>query len=340
MKIVQIILSRGFAGSERYAADLCNSLSARHEVVIVIQSDHRDDNGVSIRDWLAPTVKVIEIGKWFQGLRLASILRRVRPDVIHAHLKYASRLAPTVAMGTPTISTLHLEYKHKHFRKLDAVICITDGQRSTIPPEFAGSVFVIPNSYLPHRRLSEDERSKLREQFGIDSESLVFGSVSRLHRLKGVDVIIEAFNQAAIDKAMLLIVGDGEERSNLQRWQSDRIRFLGFRSDVGDLFASFDVFVSAARLESFGLVLLEAMDAGLPVIATRTQGALEVLAGTSARLVPIDNVSALAEALRHEAEAGRHRVDYDLTRFDHTVWVNRIEEVYRDLAASSGTIRR
>jgi glycosyltransferase involved in cell wall biosynthesis len=138
---------------------------------------------------------------------------------------------------------------------------------------------------------------------------------------------------------MLLIVGDGEERQNLQPWQSDRIRFLGFRSDVGDLFAIFDVFVSAARIESFGLVLLEAMDAELPIIATRTEGALEVLSGTSARLVPIDDVSALADALRHEAEAGRRRITYDLTRFDHSVWVNRIEEVYRDLAASAGTIR-
>jgi glycosyltransferase involved in cell wall biosynthesis len=189
----------------------------------------------------------------------------------------------------------------------------------------ADNTVVIPNGIdLAAFRPLEGDRVDVRREFGIDGEALLVLSVGRLSKEKGHDVLIEAFAQVAdrLPRARLMMVGDGPERKALEeksrcpsleslsgRWgrgglgqpgtaNSARVLFPGHRDDVARLLAAADLFVLPSRYEGFGLAVLEALAAGVPVIASRVGGVPEIIRdGIDGRLVPGGDAGALAEAI-------------------------------------------
>lgn len=174
-------------------------------------------------------------------------------------------------------------------------------------------------------------------------------AVGRLEPQKAFDVLIEAVGLAR-DQGVdirLRIAGEGSQRQPLERLVEERglaghVTLLGHRTDVEDLMASADAFVHTARWEGFGLVLLEAMRAGLPIVATRVGAIPEVVGdGVTGLLVEPDDPAAFASALGRLAEdpaltarlghAGHHRL---ATSFTPERMAARTAEVYgRALAA-------
>src|SRR5512135_3197162 len=93
LRVMQVILSRGFAGSERAAVEACAALAPRHDVALVVRSDHRNAAGVSLLDELQPGVQVFEVPPYVgTRRRLEDLVRDWRPDVIHTHLRRGTRL--------------------------------------------------------------------------------------------------------------------------------------------------------------------------------------------------------------------------------------------------------
>jgi glycosyltransferase involved in cell wall biosynthesis len=120
--------------------------------------------------------------------------------------------------------------------------------------------------------------------------------VCRLEPQKGVDVAIRAL--ADIPDAHLVVLGEGPQRTELQQLASDRVHLLGRVPDVAAWLRRADVLVHPARWEGFGLALLEAMLASVPVVATRVSSIPEIVAdGETGLLVPPDDASALAAAV-------------------------------------------
>jgi glycosyltransferase involved in cell wall biosynthesis len=183
----------------------------------------------------------------------------------------------------------------------------------------------------PHRRLTSEEISSLRSRLGVGAGEFLVGSIGRLDRSKGFDALVAAFTRAALAGGRLVILGEGPERARLAAMADHRVLLPGFRQDARDWYQAFDLFVSPSRQEPFGLVILEAMDAGLPLVCTRTSGAEAILAGTPATSVPVDDVEAMAAALRaaHAARPGRTR--YDLSRFSVDARTAEIEALYASL---------
>jgi glycosyltransferase involved in cell wall biosynthesis len=340
VRILQAILSKGFRGAERHVAELVNAQAKAHDVLLMLRGDCGDGNGVSIRDWLDPGVRVVALRRPFWTLQAWAALRRFKPDVAHAHGGRASRLLPKVAGRVPVASTIHLDYRHKSYRDVAGLICTTDWQRSGVSPEYKGKVARIDLWYTPHRRLDAADVARLRAEFGAGEGTFVVGFVGHLIPVKGADRIIEAFRRAGLPDARLVIVGDGPERARLEQGAPPGVVFTGFRSDARDLYQGFDLFVSASREEPFGLVFLEALDAGLPVVATRTAGAEAILPGFPAELVPLEDVDALAAALRRAAAewaAGRRpRAALDLGRYDQAGRLAETEAFYRALTGRAG----
>lgn len=173
--------------------------------------------------------------------------------------------------------------------------------RHGIAPE---RVVVIHNAIDLQGRASATP-APLRAEYAI-TQPFVYLSVARLVRQKGHDVLLAAF--AKQKDAALVIVGDGELKAALLQQAhrlgiADRVHFLGIRKDIPELMRAADCFVLASRWEGFGIVLVEAMAAGLPIVATRVDGIVEVVEeGKSGLLVPPENVLALAEALRSMRE--------------------------------------
>ena len=135
-------------------------------------------------------------------------------------------------------------------------------------------------------------------------------AVGRLERQKGHDVLIDAVAQAIAGGADLRldICGEGTQRASLQAriercGVGDRVRLLGQRDDAQRLMLEADVLVHPARWEGFGLVLLEAMRAGLPIIATRVGAIPEVVAdASSGLLIESEDTAGLAAAMTRVAD--------------------------------------
>jgi glycosyltransferase involved in cell wall biosynthesis len=334
MRILHTILSSGFAGTERATAEMCNALCDAHEVLLVVRRRHRAASGASILDHLDPRVQVHEVGQWFPGLGLRRAIREFRPDVIHAHLRRSARLLAKLRPPCPTIATLHMWVNGPHYLQLDALIVIAQWQKRDLAG-YRGRVFDINESLVPHPRLDAARIAALRAEAGAAPGSLLIGGVGRLAQSKGFDTLIRAFRTAALPGATLAIVGDGRERESLQALaQGLPVRFLGFRTDAKDFYQAFDLFVSPSRSEPLGRVLFEALDAGVPVLATRTQGPAEILARYPGRLVPVDDVEAMAAALRELAAAPPPRLQHDLSAYHLDAVRRETEAAYRELVGS------
>jgi glycosyltransferase involved in cell wall biosynthesis len=335
IRVMQVILSSGFAGSERAVAETCNAMCARHDVAIVIRSDHRSLGGASIRDHLDPQVQVIEV-PGFQGTRrrLAEAIRSWRPDVIHTHLRRGTRYVAQIGAGPVRFCTLHLSLNGPHYLRSDGLFCISEWQVETVPSTYRGRLFLLPNSLVPQPRLDAERVRRLRAEFGAGDDDFVVGGVGRLVRSKGFDILIRAFEAAALPGAKLVIVGEGRQRRRLERMAGKSVTLTGFRNDAKDFYQAFDLFVSPSRIEPFGRVIVEALDAGAPVVATDAQGPRDIARRFPIELVPKNDVAALAEVLRRVAARPRRRVALDLSEFDVETISARMVQAYSEVRAA------
>lgn len=333
MRILHTLFSRGFAGTERATAEMCNACVGEHEVALALRSDHRGAGGASIRDHLDPRVQVFELNRWFPGFGLRRAVREFAPQIIHTHLRKSTRLVARLRPPCPTIATLHMWVNGPHFLQMDGLIVIAEWQKRDLS-NYRGQVFDINESLIPQPKIDSAQRTELRALAGAAEGDFLIGAVGRLAKSKGFDTLIRAFIEAAIPHAKLVIIGAGREREMLESLASGAaIRFLGFRDDAKAFYQAFDLFVSPSRSEPLGRVLFEALDAGTPVMATRTQGPTEILARYPGTLVPIDDVSAMATALRAlAADPPAHRL-HDLSPYHLGNVVRETIAAYQELIA-------
>jgi glycosyltransferase involved in cell wall biosynthesis/spore coat polysaccharide biosynthesis predicted glycosyltransferase SpsG len=330
LRVMQVILSRGFAGSERAAAEACAALSRGHEVALVVRSDHRNAAGVSVVDALEPGISVFLVPpRWGTEKRLAQLVAEWRPDVIHTHLRRSTRYVARMRRDAVHVSTLHLHLNGPHYLRTDGLFCISEWQLATVPSDYRGRAFLIPNSLVSHPRLSAQRVRELRAEFGVGDDDYLVGGVGRLVARKGFDVLIRAFAAAGLRDARLVIVGDGSERGRLERLADERVTFAGFRRDVKDFYQALDLFVCPSSYEPFGRVIAEALDASVPVVAAASAGPRDIARRCPIELVPPNDVDALAAALRRHAAAGRVRTEADLAEYSLERTAERLEDAYR-----------
>jgi glycosyltransferase involved in cell wall biosynthesis len=162
----------------------------------------------------------------------------------------------------------------------------------------AAPLRVLPTG-IPLARFARGDGAAFRASRGIDPERPLALFVGRVAHEKNIGFLLEALVQAhrLCPRALLLITGEGPAMSDLQRRAaqlgvSESVRFLGYldrTTELPDCYAAADVFVFASRTETQGLVLLEAMAAGLPVIALSVMGTADILAAAGGALVPPDD---------------------------------------------------
>jgi glycosyltransferase involved in cell wall biosynthesis len=156
---------------------------------------------------------------------------------------------------------------------------------------------------------SATESNPKRNELGISADSLVVGYVGWLIPIKGVTYLVDAMAEVVQlhPNSLLVLVGKGDEKGEeeiklRERVASlgltDRVRFLGWRPDVDEIMPCFDIFVLPSLNEGMGRVLVEAMAAGLPIVATRVGGIPDLVKhGENGLLVPPANAGALERAI-------------------------------------------
>jgi glycosyltransferase involved in cell wall biosynthesis len=333
VRILQVILSKGFRGAERHVAELAIAQAGRHDVLLLIRGD-AGEGGVSIRDALPGGLPVAELRRPFWWLRTLRIARRFRPDILHAHGGRASRLIARLPVAAPRLATMHLDYRPRWYRGLDALVAPTDWQRDQARSQgFAGVVQRINLWHEPTPPPAPDRIAALRAAWGAGPDTVVIGSVGALIPSKGMDLLVAAFRAAELPDARLVIAGQGPERERLDALADGdpRVHLLGFRRDVAELYHAFDLFVAPARFEPFGLALLEALDAGCPVLATATAGAREIL-GPDGLVAP--EPDALCGALRQRGRVRAPRVVADLSAWRREAALDGLDALYARLVTA------
>ena len=173
---------------------------------------------------------------------------------------------------------------------------------------YKGSVALIPNGVdtkIFSRVFSEDEKKNIREKFLKKEGDIFLVTTSRLVRKNAVDDIISSLTYLP-ENISLLVIGKGEEGLGLQEKAvglkvADRVKFLGFIShqDIPQYFSICDIFVRPSRSEGFGNSFIEAMAAGLPVIATPVGGIADFLDDKETGVFcSLDNPKSVAEAVK------------------------------------------
>ena len=286
----------------------------------------------------------------------AALLRSApRNTVIHSHGYRADVLYGSVArsMGFATVTTLHgftagnlknRAYEALQRRAVKRCRRIVVVSRPLLDRMQAAGVSpqrlrLIPNAYAGRSVIAN--RSEARLALGLSDAGLVVGWVGRLSHEKGPDVLIDALGM--VDSLFITaFVGEGPELPALQRCVARhdlaaRVHWTGAIDDVARFFRAFDVLVASSRTEGTPIVLLEAMAAGIPVVAAAVGGVPDMLSEQEARLVPTESPRLLAvaieQALRRDPDT-ESRIDAAKTRlhtqFAIAPWLSAYDGVYRE----------
>lgn len=331
MKIAHLILTRRFAGSERHAVELANAQArAGHEVHFVLCRSAAENRPDAIAHRLDAKVRITLVSDLFRRWQARRAIARIAPEVSHAHLSGACRALHGMSNAGLRVATLHIQYKPAQHAKLDALIAIAPWQLAAIPSPLRKHSVQIDNWTLPSHA-SDGARERIRTAHGIAPGIFLFGALGRCEPGKGFDVLLEAWKRSALpqERARLAIVGQGTAWKALRKDAPPDVLMPGFVSDTRDWLEAFDAFVSPARREPFGLVLLEAMNARLPILASESDGARHLAAQIGTPLFPIDDADVLAARLRALCEARPPRCDYEMSRFDMVARSAEIEAFYR-----------
>jgi glycosyltransferase involved in cell wall biosynthesis len=222
----------------------------------------------------------------------------------------------------------------------DAVIVPTRAMESHLRALGVTSrIEIVPSGIDCARFARGVRRDDLRARFGVAAHERLSLVVGRLGREKNVDLVLEAFARLDDTRARLAIVGEGTHRAELERacvrlGIASRVYFAGesAREDLPDIYASADAFVFTSRTETQGLVLVEALASGVPIVAIDTPATADVLGGAGT-LVSGD-ATALAAALGSVLDAGRFalRRSRDVSnRFDGDRLGARVIALYDEL---------
>jgi glycosyltransferase involved in cell wall biosynthesis len=248
--------------------------------------------------------------------RLSRLLARERYDILHFHTARAHAMAVFLgrAPGVSRVVTRRMDYplrggwyaRRLYNHEVQAVVAISDGVRAKLIESGVapGRITVVPSGVEAERFTpSPERRAAARARYATPPAATVLAVVGALETRKGHDVLLRAVARLADPTIVVWCAGDGAERAALEAQRgalglADRVRFLGRVDDVAELLAGADVCVMPSRHEGLGVAALEAMAAGLPVVASRVGGLPEAIVdGETGCLVPPDDADALAGAL-------------------------------------------
>ena len=371
VKLLKFISLFAIGGTERHVVNLARELDVTQ---FDLQLACFKRWGLFLKDIEALSIPISEYKinclynyhAFRQQLRFAKLLKDNRIQIVHTYGFYATvfavpaaklaRVPVIVASVRDTgelLTPIQKRAQKWACRLADSILVNAEAVREWLIAEGynAEHIQVIRNGISPARCIGEGDAMAIRREFGIPPDAPVIAMVSRLNRLKGGEYFLEAAASVAarVPNARFLVVGDAPPgdttyKEELERLADrlglcGRLHFTGFRLDVPQILAALSVSVLPSLSEGLSNVLLEAMAAGLPVVATRVGGNSEVVQDrVTGILVPPGDSDALARAIcdlvekpelaSQYGQAGKQRV---AERFYLGKMVRRTEQHYLEL---------
>jgi glycosyltransferase involved in cell wall biosynthesis len=307
MRILHVISTINRGGAENHLADLAIGQVGRGLDVMVafLKGDRYWETRLRAAGVQVEPLELSHYGAIAPIIRLRRLLQRWAPDLVHSHMPPTELYTRLALLGhdlrPPLVVTKHNDepfYRGPGHRMLGRwaarramrVIVISDAIRSYMRKQLD-----LPDDRIrtihygidcrPFESVDDRARQKLRTEWGAGDNDMIIGTVARLVPQKALHVLLEAFARyRAIGqrRARLVIVGRGplleELKETARRLDlSDAVIWAGFREDIPALMRAFDVFALTSAYEGFGLVLLEAMAAGRPIVATAVSAIPEIV---------------------------------------------------------------
>jgi glycosyltransferase involved in cell wall biosynthesis len=352
-------------GTERIVDALARGLDRDQFQPWIVLSDAAalDEWADELRREGIPVERRPEITNRLQWTRMASwfsFLRRHRHSLLHVHHVWPSadrylvpiaQLAGMAAvvvtdhLAAPPHSSWQRGLKRWEAARADAHVAVSQAVADSLASDYGflpHSVEVIPNGIAPPPVLSPSDRQAVRARLGVHDERRIWLFVGRLEKQKGLDVLLPAWAALPEPRPHLALVGAGSEEEALRAQVKDlgvagNVHFAGAWSRADRAYGAADAFVLPSRFEGMPLALLEALCAGIPVVATRVGGIEEATeGGARARLVPAEDPAALAEAVgaveadREQArERARRDAEWALEQYGAERMVEDYESLYR-----------
>jgi L-malate glycosyltransferase len=364
-RVLQLLLSLDPGGTERLVTDIARRLHPEWPMAVCCLDKPGSWASMLEREGIPVSALGREPGfRPALGQAIARLCRTQRIDVIHAH-HYSPFIYGAIARAwAPGVSVVFTEHgrlsdappsakrraANMVFKRLpSAVFAVSeDVKRHLVGEGFpADAVDVIYNGIDPGPPPDAALRERVRRELGVEDAEFVVATVARLDPVKDLATLIQATAEmSGRHRTRLVVVGDGPERGSLERLSADagvrdRVSFIGFRDDARQWLAGCDAYANSSISEGVSLTILEAMAAGLPVVATRVGGTPEVVDDVCGRLVPARDPRALARALEELAaapelrrtlgSAARRRVE---SRFTIARMVEDYANVYREVSSS------
>jgi glycosyltransferase involved in cell wall biosynthesis len=296
MRIVQVMLARGFGGAERSFLDITTALVSKgHEVLVI--ADRRGFLYPQLKkNIMFKTIGVTCFGVWDWRISrvISNEVKKFGANVIHAHLARAAHLAGKASkkVGIPLLVKTHNLVNLKYYENVSCFVPTTEAQEAyLIAGGLAKSkICRIPNfsSIVAASRPSTSSRSS---EFKIKA-------LGRFVHKKGFDLLLEAISlvRKSGQAVTLDLGGAGPEKKRLvkiieQLDLTNVVNLVGWVEDISQFFKGGDLFVLPSREEPFGIVVLEAMASGVPILASKTQGPLEILNSDMGYFTDMDSVS-------------------------------------------------
>jgi glycosyltransferase involved in cell wall biosynthesis len=284
----------------------------------------------------------------YAGLRLAR-QRRV-PVLATYHTLFEEYLGHYVPLlPRRLLRGLARRFSRQQCNQLDAVVVPSQAMAQRLRDYGVTRPLSILPTGIPLQQFNHGERFLFRLKHGISLERPVALFVGRIAHEKNLEFLLDMLEHARRDcpELLLLFTGEGPasdslERQVRQRGLQEQVQFLGYLSrqdELPDAYAAADVFVFASRTETQGLVLLEAMAAGLPVVALAAMGTADILTGERGCRIAADDPAAFATTLLTllndpplRAELAQQARDYAQSWSDRAM-AERLAALYRQLLA-------
>lgn len=356
-------------GAEKHMLQLAKNLDRQKYQITLVCSNYKQLNQwaetFSINNIDVKRVKTLHKHDPRQLLSLKKIFQEIKPDILHLHLwnpgacRYA--FMANDEKVTKIISTEHdpfainglkKSFKKKCLKLTNHTISVSNANKELLIklyPDLKGKISTIHNGIdlidfekqLLH--FTNQERNKIKQKlFNAENGDIIITSIAALHPRKGLKYLIKAFSKVIIKKTdcKLIIIGEGPERKSLEKLIKNldlfnKIMLLGYQENIPKILKTSQMFILPSIKEAFGLVLLEAMAAQLPIIASNVGGIPEIIQNhKNGELIESSNENALAdkiiELLTNQALAQKLAFigHHDVKNFDIKNMAKKTEEVY------------
>lgn len=361
-KVMHIVATGKLSGAEKVVSDICTNLNKeKFKAVTVCAGDELKEY------YLHKGIEsyVIDISRLDprQIRKLSKLIRSEKIDIVHGHDIKASIAGYLAAKGTnaKVISHMHASYNwmskpsplkfiDRHFRKKYnlSIACSEMAKDYYIEHNSsadANKIITLNNAFNFNELSKVDIKNdkEVKKNLSISEEKFIFGFLGRLLEIKGVDLLLDSFYEVSRenDNVMLLVVGDGPERSNLEKRVKDynledKVIFTGYKANVYDYMNIFDCFILPSVTEGLPIAVLEAMALKKAVISTPVAGLKDLIKeGYNGILLKERNAKNLYKAMEHVYNNSEFRISIGMNAFDYlhenyniSNYIGKLEDIY------------